>query len=71
MIRDKDTSASYRPIANIPFLAKVIEKTVANQTDDYLAAGAYGASISTLRGNSVFTPWDIFSMTISREIVYA
>ena len=35
---DKEVLKNYRPIANIPFLSKVIEKVVATQTYNYLEA---------------------------------
>ena len=35
---DKEVLKNYRPVANIPFLCKVIEKVVATQTYNYLEA---------------------------------
>ena len=35
---DKEVLKNYRPVANIPFLSKVIEKVVATQTYNYLEA---------------------------------
>ena len=35
---DKEVLMNYRPVANIPFLSKVIEKVVATQTYNYLEA---------------------------------
>ena len=35
---DKEILKNYRPVANIPFLSKVIEKVVATQTYNYLEA---------------------------------
>ena len=33
---DPDILANYRPISNLPFISKILEKTVANQLCDYL-----------------------------------
>ena len=35
---DKEILKNYRPVANIPFLSKVIEKVVATQTHNYVEA---------------------------------
>ena len=35
---DKNVLKNYRPVSNLPFLSKVLEKVIAERLDDYLAA---------------------------------
>ena len=35
---DKNVLKNYRPVSNLPFLSKVLEKVIAKRLDDYLAA---------------------------------